>query len=231
MKKQQQDGGELSEASKQELALASKQILQSWSTYGENASDSIRTNYGGNPEEQAKGEAGLGKMMRAAVVPDLELIRGLNDRYQFLSEQDVAELDTLQFKGLDGVTFSTYQPGASYAPTDDPYVKKVDSKGKPVEGVFEDYMPETYDVDLFMDKAIQKHDRDYRTESYVSAFDDGATYASSVAVGGSELGTKDITRPQPVPKNRTSRADRVAQAEGLLPSGMDSESLTVDYES
>lgn len=231
MKKQQQDGGELSEASKQELALASKQILQSWSTYGENASDSIRTNYGGNPEEQAKGEAGLGKMMRAAVVPDLELIRGLNDRYQFLSEQDVAELDTLQFKGLDGVTFSTYQPGANYAPADDPYVKKVDSKGKPVEGVFEDYMPETYDVDLFMDKAIQKHDRDYRTESYVSTFNDGAAYASSVSVGGSELGTKDITRPQPVQKNRTSRADRVAQAEGLLPSGMDSESLTVDYES
>ena len=228
MKKQQQDGGELSEESKQELAVASKQILQSWSTYGENASDSIRTTYGGNPEEQAKGEAGLGKVMRAAVVPDLELIRGLNDRYQFLSEQDIAELDTLQFKGLEGVTFSTYQPGVSYAPLEDPYVQKVDDKGKPVEGIFEDYMPETYDVDMFVDKAVQKHDRDYRTENYVSTFADGADYASTVSVGGSELGTRDISRKQAVPKKQSTKSGERRLPD--LPSGMDEESLGVDYE-
>lgn len=232
LEKQQADGGTLSVESKAELATAAKQILQGWSTYGENASDALRATYGGNPEEQAKGEAGLGKMMRAAVQPDLEILKGLNEQYQFLSEEDIAQLDTLQFKGLDGVTFSNYQAGFNYAPADDPYVPKFDENGKAVEGVYEDYMPETYDLDSFMDKAVANHDRAYRTENYVSSFGDASQVAQNEAAGGSgELGSQDISKPVDKPADKQAdtvsaeqkRKDRVAAAESLLPSGSGSE--------
>ena len=232
LEKQQADGGTLSAESKAELATAAKQILQGWSTYGENASDALRATYGGNPEEQAKGEAGLGKMMRAAVQPDLEILKGLNEQYQFLSEEDIAQLDTLQFKGLDGVTFSNYQAGFNYAPADDPYVPKFDENGKAVEGVYEDYTPETYDLDSFMDKAVANHDRAYRTENYVSSFGDAAQVAQNEAAGGSgELGSQDISKPVDKPADKQAdtvsaeqkRKERVAAAESLLPSGSGSE--------
>ena len=236
LEKQQADGGQLSEASKQELATSAKQIMQSWGTYSENASDALRATYGGNPDEKAKGDAGLAKMMRAAVTPNIEILRGLNDQYQFLSEQDVADLDTLKFAGLDGVTFSNYQPGMNYAPAEDPYVPKVDKKGKPIEGIYEDYMPETYDVNTFVDKAVQSHDRAYRTDNYVSTFDDGASFAATKASGDAELGTADISKPdkqQPSNKSasKSSRADRVAQAESLLPSGSNGKSAEAEYDS
>lgn len=232
LEKQQADGGTLSAESKAELATAAKQILQGWSTYGENASDALRATYGGNPEEQAKGEAGLGKMMRAAVQPNLEILKGLNEQYQFLSEEDIAQLDTLQFKGLDGVTFSNYQAGFNYAPVDDPYVPKFDENGKAVEGVYEDYTPETYDLDSFMDKAVANHDRAYRTENYVSSFGDAAQVAQNEAAGGSgELGSQDISKPVDKPADKQAdtvsaeqkRKERVAAAESLLPSGSGSE--------
>ena len=78
------------------------------------------------------------------------------------------------------------------------------------------------------DKAVQKHDRDYRTESYVSTFADGADYASTVSVGGSELGTRDISRKQAVPKKQSTKSGERRLPD--LPSGMDEESLGVDYE-
>ena len=228
LEKQQADGGTLSEESKQELSTAAKQILQGWSTYGENASDALRATYGGNPEEQAKGEAGLGKMMRAAVTPNLEILRGLNDQYQFLSEEDIAQLDTLSFKGLDGVTFSNYQPGANYAPETDPYVPKVDEKGKPVEGVYEDYTPEAYDVSSFVQKAVDEHDRAYRTESYVSTMGDATAAVDQKVTGTGELGRNDISKPA-AQTDAQKRADRVAQAEALLPSGSSAEA-SMEYD-
>lgn len=203
LKKEKADGGQLSDESKNELAVSAKQILQSWSTYGEAASDSLRRNYGGDPEKQAKGEAGLGKMMRAAVTPDIEIIKGLNDRYQFLSEGDIQQLDNLQFKGLEGVTFSNYQPGMNYAPAVDKYVPKVDEKGKPVEGVFQDYAPQAYDIEDFVTKAGQKSDRAYRTETYVSSFGDGASFAKEHATGGvGEVAVTDITRASGKPSKQ-----------------------------
>lgn len=228
LEKQQADGGTLSAESKAELATAAKQILQGWSTYGENASDALRATYGGNPEEQAKGEAGLGKMMRAAVQPNLEILKGLNEQYQFLSEEDIAQLDTLQFKGLDGVTFSNYQPGANYAPETDPYVPKVDEKGKPVEGVYEDYTPEAYDVSSFVQKAVDEHDRAYRTESYVSTMGDATAAVDQKVTGTGELGRNDISKPA-VQTDAQKRADRVAQAEALLPSGSSAEA-SMEYD-
>lgn len=214
LKKQQADGGELTDASKQELAVAAKQILQGWSTYGESAADGLRATYGGNPEEYAKGQAGLGKTMRACVVPNLELLQGLNNKYQFFTEQDIADVDSLSFQGLDGVTFSNYQPGMNYAPAEDPYVPKVDAKGKPKEGVFADYQPTIYDLDEFESKASKSHNREYRTENYVSTFDDGELFALARTAADFELGQDDISKKKPVAAKSTRDA-RVAQAEAV----------------
>lgn len=232
--KQQADGGTLSEESKQELSTAAKQILQGWSTYGESASDAIRATYGGNPDEQAKGEAGLGKMMRAAVQPDLEILQGLNNQYQFLTEEDIAQLDSLTFKGLDGVTFSNYQPGANYAPEEDPYLVTTDEDGKPLENVYADYTPETYDLDEFMEKSLSDHDRQYRTENYVTTLGDGAAQAKDVAFDGQELGNSDITKKTSnvsVEQDAAKKhADRVARAEALLPSSMQEDQASVEVD-
>lgn len=185
--KQQADGGTLSDTSKQELTEAAVQILTSWSAYGENAKDALRSAYGGNPDEYAKGEAGLGKMMRAAVPANLEIIRGLNERYPFLSQNDLDQLNSLSFYGLDGVTFQNYQPGVSYAPEEDPYVPLYDENGQPADGVFDPYTPEEYDIDEFLDKALSEHDREYRTENYISAFGDGSKAVDEAVKASGEL--------------------------------------------
>lgn len=186
LEKKQADGGELSDESKAEIAKTSKQILTSWSKYGEAAEDSLRETYGGNPEEQAKGEAGLGKMMRAAVQPDLEIIKDLDEKYGFFSESDKQELDNLSFAGLEGVTYSTYESGMNLAP-DDVYCDKYDKNGNLKSGYFEDYVPDTYNIDEFESKAAQKHDLNTRTENYVSGFGDGTAIAEKESGGKTEV--------------------------------------------
>lgn len=82
-------------------------MVRGLKTYNDTALTEIETKYQDDPEKLEKAKQGLGNMMSRAGNQAYNIIGNANRQYDFLSEQDKAELDELQLQGLDK-TYSEY---------------------------------------------------------------------------------------------------------------------------
>lgn len=82
-------------------------MVRGLKTYNDTALTEIETKYQDDPEKLEKAKQGLGNMMSRAGNQVYNIVGNANRQYDFLSEQDKAELDELQLQGLDK-TYSEY---------------------------------------------------------------------------------------------------------------------------
>ena len=82
-------------------------MVRGLKTYNDTALTEIETKYQDDPEKLEKAKQGLGNMMSRAGNYAYNIVGNANKQYDFLSEQDKAEVDVLQLQGLDK-TYSEY---------------------------------------------------------------------------------------------------------------------------
>ena len=78
--------------------------------YNDAAADAIRTQYANDPEALQKATDGLANSMRVMITEMWDAYKNDDEALNFFSEEDIAELDAMQFTGVN-VKYSDYMPG------------------------------------------------------------------------------------------------------------------------
>ena len=96
--------------SNQQAAANYMDMMRGIQAYNDAAVDQIREKYQDDPLGQQKATEGLGKVMRTMVGNSFDALQNDDDALGFLSEEDIAELDAMQFTGVN-LKYSEYQEG------------------------------------------------------------------------------------------------------------------------
>lgn len=92
---------------KSECANNYMTMMRGIKTYNDTALDEISERYKDDPEKLETAKQGLGNLMTRATGNAYAMIGGDNKQWDFLSEKDVQELDSMKLQGVD-MTYSEY---------------------------------------------------------------------------------------------------------------------------
>lgn len=106
----QRNGEEGIDLSNQQTAASYMNMMRGVQAYNDAAADAIREKYADDPRGQQIATEGLGRMMRVMVGESYNALQNDDDALGFLSAEDKAELDAMQFTGVN-VKYSDYQEG------------------------------------------------------------------------------------------------------------------------
>lgn len=92
------ENGQLSDEMKADVLAECKTLYDGFEAYAQGASEQLNQLHGDNPDVLANSEFGLQRVMSCEVQPFYETMKELNEKYQFMSEEDLA-----YFKGTDNM--------------------------------------------------------------------------------------------------------------------------------
>lgn len=101
------DGGELSEAHKQQIAEMYMRVMRGFDSYDDAARDEMARMYPGDQGKQDQAMNGLSKVMFHTVNPMIESMKDMNAMYNLFDEEQIAELDSMKIAGISD-SYSDY---------------------------------------------------------------------------------------------------------------------------
>lgn len=110
-------GGEdkkLSNEGKQTVADSFMNTMRGLAAYNNGALDAIEEKYGKDTEQSRQAQLGLEKTMRVASAPFMDAMKELNADYDFLSKENIAELEKMNLSGV--TNYKDYEIGMDMAP-------------------------------------------------------------------------------------------------------------------
>lgn len=102
--------GKMSDENKKALASEYMTVMNGLAAYDNGAEKTLAGNYSG--DDLTKGKTGLSRVMKATTAPFYDSMKELNEKYDFLSKDDIQKLDDLSINGVD--KFSEYEQGTMY---------------------------------------------------------------------------------------------------------------------
>lgn len=88
-------------------------VVRGLSAYDQTAQEEIQTKYANDPERLQQAQQGLSNMMGRTMTQAYGMVAEDNQTWDFLSKENIAELDSLKVSGMDK-TFSEYRKEAGF---------------------------------------------------------------------------------------------------------------------
>lgn len=161
---------------KQDSSYKHMSFMRGLAAYSEQAVSGIDTMFQDDPEGKETAMRGLDGMMAASVPQAFDTIYSNNKNFQFLTDSDRAELDSMQFSGVD-ITYSEYE------------AKRMEQDGITVST---GYDMSAEDADMYANAGLD----DFQGDSYTitegsesdGVFREGQEPAAGGAIGGVGMG-------------------------------------------
>lgn len=104
------ESGKLSDDDKKILAVQCLNVMNGMDAYDNGAVSQISVSYGENTEKAKQATQGLEKVMSVSTLPFVDAIKEMNEKYDFLSKDDVKTLDAMEITGV--TKYSDYEVGS-----------------------------------------------------------------------------------------------------------------------